>query len=66
MSIVNWYIPTVDKNDDIKNVFYDELDISIWPNGKPKVVLGDFNVKLEKSRCTDHQLEWQVYTKKKR
>lgn len=48
--MINCYAPTEDKHDDIKTVFYDELEIlyDSLPNWKPKIVIGDFNAKIGK------------------
>lgn len=43
--IINGYAPTEDKNEAIKNEFYERLD-TVWdllPNSKAKILLGDFN-----------------------
>jgi len=48
--LINCYSPTEDKNEEIKNEFYDSLDMlyDSLPADKPKIVIGDFNAKIEK------------------
>lgn len=48
--IINCYAPTDDKNEEIKNAFYEELDriCDALPTGKPKIILSDFNAKIGK------------------
>jgi len=50
MFIINYYAPTEYKSDDIKNKFYEDLDLvcDTLQVDKPKIVLGDFNVKIGK------------------
>ncbi|XP_008178185.1 craniofacial development protein 2-like [Acyrthosiphon pisum] len=46
--IINGYAPTEDKNEAIKNEYYERLD-TVWdllPNSKVKILLGDFNAKI--------------------
>lgn len=45
MFLINCYAPTEDKSDDIKNKFYEDLDLLC---DKPKIILGDFNTKIGK------------------
>lgn len=46
--IINGYAPTEDKNEDIKNEFYERLDTVCdqLPNSNVKILLGDFNTKI--------------------
>lgn len=48
--MINCYAPMENKNDDIKTVFYDELEMlyDSLPNWKPKIVIGDFNAKISR------------------
>jgi exonuclease III len=48
--LINCYSPTKDKNKEIKNEFYDSLDMlyDSLPADKPKIVIGDFNAKIGK------------------
>jgi len=50
MFLINCYAPTEDKSDDIKNKFYEDLDLvcDTLPIDKPKIILGDFNAKIGK------------------
>jgi len=50
MILINCYAPTEDKNEEIKNEFYDSLDMlyDFLPADKPKMVIGDFNVNIGK------------------
>jgi hypothetical protein len=50
MFLVNCYAPTEDKSDDIKNKFYEDLDLvcDTLPVDKPKIILGDFYAKIGK------------------
>lgn len=45
MFLINCYIQTEDKSDDIKNKFYDLLCDTLMSD-KPKIILGDFNAKI--------------------
>ncbi|KAE9537018.1 hypothetical protein AGLY_006825 [Aphis glycines] len=46
--IINGYAPTEDKNEAIKNEFYERLDTvcDLLPNSKVKILLCDFNAKI--------------------
>jgi exonuclease III len=46
--IINGYAPIEDKNEDIKNEFYEKLDTicDLLPNNKVKIILGDYNAKI--------------------
>ncbi|KAE9522623.1 hypothetical protein AGLY_016986 [Aphis glycines] len=48
--LINCYSPTEDKNEEIKNEFFDNLDMlyDSLPADKPKIVIGDFNAKIGK------------------
>jgi hypothetical protein len=48
--IINCYSSTEDKNEEIKNEFYDSLDMlyNSLPADKPKIVIRDFNAKIGK------------------
>ncbi|XP_026827597.1 craniofacial development protein 2-like [Ooceraea biroi] len=50
IAIINAYAPTEDKEDEIKDGFYDELEhiIDQLPSDYMKIVLGDFNAKIGK------------------
>jgi exonuclease III len=44
------HAPNEDKSDDIKYKFYEELEriLDEFPNNKMKILLGDFNEKVER------------------
>jgi len=49
MMLINGYAPTEDKEDEVKDMFYEDLDnvCDLVPNNKVKILLGDFNAKIE-------------------
>ncbi|EFN64073.1 Craniofacial development protein 2, partial [Camponotus floridanus] len=50
IAIINGHAPTEDKDDEIKDGFYEELErlVDQLPNDYMKIVLGDFNAKIGK------------------
>ena len=48
LTLINIHAPTNEKDDTIKDLFYDELDMvyDSAPNNDIKIVLGDFNAKI--------------------
>jgi exonuclease III len=46
--LINEYATTEDKEDEVKNIFYEDLDnvCDLVPNNKVKILLGDFNAKI--------------------
>jgi exonuclease III len=46
--ILNVHTPTEDKSDDVKDRFYEELELVFdkFPNYHMKILLGDFNAKV--------------------
>jgi hypothetical protein len=46
--ILNVHAPTEDKDDDIKNIFYEELEqvFDQFPRYHMKILMGDFNEKV--------------------
>ena len=50
IAIINVHAPTEDKDDEIKDGFYEELErlVDQLPNDHMKIVLGDFNAKISK------------------
>lgn len=50
MILINCYAATEVKNEEIRNEFYDSLDMlyDSLPADKPKIVIGDFNEKIWK------------------
>jgi hypothetical protein len=50
MYLINCYAPTKYKSDDIKNKFYEDLDVvcDTLPVDKPKIILRDLNAEIGK------------------
>ncbi|XP_015377026.1 PREDICTED: craniofacial development protein 2-like [Diuraphis noxia] len=48
--LINYYAPTEDKVDDIKEKFYDELETEVnsLPTHSLKMIVGDFNAKIDR------------------
>jgi hypothetical protein len=48
ISVLNVHAPTEDKIDDVKDSFYDKLDLVFdkFPKCHMKILLGDFNAKV--------------------
>jgi hydroxypyruvate isomerase len=46
--LINGYAPTEDKEDEVKDIFYENLDnvCDRIPTNKVKILLGDFNAKI--------------------
>lgn len=48
MVLINGYVPIEDKEEEVKNIFYESLDnmCDLISNSKVKIRLGDFNAKI--------------------
>lgn len=59
MLLIIYYALIKNKNDNIKNKFYEDLDMlyDILLAGKPKMELGDFNAKIRKEN--KYKLEFE-------
>jgi len=46
--LINWYTPTKDNEEEVKNIFYEGLDTvcDLIPTNKVKILLGDLNAKI--------------------
>jgi hypothetical protein len=62
--VLNVHAPTEDKNDDVKDSFYEELErvFDKFPKYRIKILL-DFSVKVGKEDNFNRQLGMKVYTK---
>ena len=59
LTLINGYAPTEDKQQDEKEVFYEDLN-TIYesiPKKHPKIILGDFNTKVGKEEIYKPTLE---------
>jgi hypothetical protein len=63
--VLNVHAPTVDKTDDIKDSFYEELErvFDKFPKYHMKILLGDFNAKVGREAIFNRQLGMKVCTK---
>jgi exonuclease III len=62
MLLINSFAPT---EDDIKNKFYNDLDLlcDTLPVDKPRIVLGDYNEKIEKENIYNPTMDPKSYMK---
>jgi hypothetical protein len=61
--VLNLHAPTEDKTDDIKDRFYEELELDKFPKYHTKILLRDFNTKVGREDVFKQQLGMRVYMK---
>jgi exonuclease III len=63
--VLNFHAPTEDKTDDVKGIFYEELERAFdkFPKYHIKILLGDFNAKVGRKDIFNRQLGMKVCTK---
>jgi hypothetical protein len=63
--VLNVHAPTEGKIDYVKDTFYEELErvLDKLPKYHMKILLGDFNAKVDGETFLNRQLEMKVYTK---
>jgi hypothetical protein len=65
MIVLIVHAPTEDRNDDVKERFYEELEriFDMFPKYHMNILLGDFSVKWARNTFLIRQLAMKVYTK---
>jgi hypothetical protein len=63
--VLNVHTSTEEKNDDVKDSFYEELDciFNKFPKYHVKILLRDFNAKVNREDILNGQLGMKVYMK---
>jgi hypothetical protein len=63
--VLNVHAPTEDKIDYVKGSFYEKLDhvFNTFPKYLTKILLGDFDAKVDRKIFLVRQLRTKVYTK---
>ena len=63
--VVNVHVPSKEKSDDSKEIFYEELGhvFNNFPKYHMKILLGSFNAKIRERIFSNQQFKMRVYIK---